>query len=165
MTFPVNPAERSPKGDHNRRLSLGIDVEDFATEAGITPDELRAYEFTDVDGTFDAYVAQRVGQALERLEAAGHAKVDNGPSPGGETIEARVEAALHADDFVEKLSAADVSSAEHLVSSELATVSPAIRLASFGERPRGPMRELIVGWDSGSGSRGETVIPLHAHAA
>lgn len=165
MTFPADPAQRSPKGDHNRRLSLGIDVDDFAAEAGITPAELRAYEFTDVDGSFDAAIAERVGRALERLEAARPAIVDNGPSPGGQTLEAQIEAALHNDAFVEQLSAADAGSAEQLVSSELASVSPALRLASFGERPRGTLRELVVGWNSGSGAAGETVIPLHAHAA
>jgi hypothetical protein len=25
MAFPFDPAQREPKGDHNRRLSLGID--------------------------------------------------------------------------------------------------------------------------------------------
>jgi hypothetical protein len=165
MTFPANPGDRSPKGDHNRRLSLGLELDAFAAEAGVTPDELRAYEFTDVDGSFDAAIADRIGRTLERLEAAGIAKIDNGPSPGGETLETRVEAALHEDAFVEQLSGSDVENAELLVGSQLAEIDPAIRLVSFGERPRGPLRELLVGWEAGDGRSSETVIPLHAHAA
>ena len=33
MTFPANPLERSPKGDHNRRLSLGLDAGAAAARA------------------------------------------------------------------------------------------------------------------------------------
>jgi hypothetical protein len=69
MTIPANPAERSPKGDHNRRLALGLGPEDFALAAGITAEQLKDYENTWPDHEFDAVVAQRVGEALERLEA------------------------------------------------------------------------------------------------
>jgi hypothetical protein len=65
----TNPTMRQPKGDHNRRLSLGMDPDVFAAEAGITVEELRAYELTAPDQTFDLLVAERVGAALERLEA------------------------------------------------------------------------------------------------
>jgi hypothetical protein len=65
----VHPSQREPKGDHNRRLSLGLEPEDFAREAGITVEELRAYELTSPDQDFDLAVAQRVGEALDRLEA------------------------------------------------------------------------------------------------
>ena len=65
----VHPAMREPKGDHNRRLSLGMSPEAFAIEAGVTVDELRAYELTSPDGSFDETVAARVGAALDRLEA------------------------------------------------------------------------------------------------
>jgi hypothetical protein len=81
MTFPANPTERSPKGDHNRRLALGMDRQPFADEAGITVDQLTLYEMTLPDNPFDAAVAQRVGAALERLEATHSTKVDNGPRP------------------------------------------------------------------------------------
>jgi hypothetical protein len=74
--------DRQPKGDHNRRLALGLDVDAFALEAGITPDQLREYEQTWPDHDFDLEVARRIGLALERLEADPPAsqKVDNGPS-------------------------------------------------------------------------------------
>ncbi len=63
------PTERQPKGDHNRRLVLGIDPDAFAAEAGITTEQLREYERTSPDHRFDAEVARRVGETLERLEA------------------------------------------------------------------------------------------------
>lgn len=64
-----DPAERQPKGDHNRRLALKLDADVFAAEAGITVDELKSYEFTPPDGTFDIEIARRIGAALDRLEA------------------------------------------------------------------------------------------------
>jgi hypothetical protein len=65
----VPPTMREPKGDHNRRLSLGLEPDDFAREAGVTVDQLRDYERTAPDHDFDLEVARRVGEALERLEA------------------------------------------------------------------------------------------------
>lgn len=69
MTLPNDPALRQPKGDHNRRIALGLDIDDFALEAGVAPEALRAYEATGPDEDFDIYIAQLVGAALERLEA------------------------------------------------------------------------------------------------
>jgi len=69
MRFPKDPSERQPKGDHNRRLSLGIGLEEFAAEAGVTAEALREYDMTSPDHDFDVEVAHRVGEALERLEA------------------------------------------------------------------------------------------------
>jgi transcriptional regulator with XRE-family HTH domain len=69
MTFPPTPNGREPKGDHNRRLSLGLDLDQFAREAGVTPGDLTKYEITPPDDDFDLDVAQHVGSALERLEA------------------------------------------------------------------------------------------------
>lgn len=69
MTYPSDPARREPKGDHNRRIALGMDAELFAAEAGVTVEELRAYEMTGPDQNFDLAVAQRVGEALDRFEA------------------------------------------------------------------------------------------------
>ena len=69
MSLPIDPARRSPKGDHNRRLALGMDPERFAAEAGIGLEELRQYELTSPDQDFDLDVAARVGRALDRLEA------------------------------------------------------------------------------------------------
>ena len=75
--------DRQPKGDHNRRLSLGLDADEFAAEAGVTVDELREYEQTAPDHDFDLDIARRVGAALERLELnpPPTQKVDNGPLP------------------------------------------------------------------------------------
>ena len=87
MTFPADPHDRSPKGDHNRRLALDLDRDAFALEAGVTFDQLHAYESTPPDGEFDLAVAQRVGEALARLEATREPKVDNGPSPLAATEE------------------------------------------------------------------------------
>jgi hypothetical protein len=66
MTFPT---DREPKGDHNRRLSLGMDPDVFAAEAGISVEALREYESTGPDGRFNLDVATLVGLALDRLEA------------------------------------------------------------------------------------------------
>jgi len=76
------PDERQPKGDHNRRLALGMDVDAFALEAGVTSDELREYERTSPDHEFKLEVAERVGAALARLEAnpPSTQKVSNGPT-------------------------------------------------------------------------------------
>ena len=81
MTFPANPAERSPKGDHNRRLSLGLDADDFAAQAGITSQELHDYESTGPDHEFRADIAEAVGRTLEFAEARTTGVVDNGPNP------------------------------------------------------------------------------------
>lgn len=64
-----DPALRQPKGDHNRRLSLGLDPIQFAVEAGISVADLREYEQTAPDHSFDVIVAGRVGETLNRLEA------------------------------------------------------------------------------------------------
>lgn len=66
---PIDPALREPKGDHNRRLSLGLDPERFAVLAGISTDALRRYELASPDEEFDLEVARRVGETLDRLEA------------------------------------------------------------------------------------------------
>ena len=70
MTIPADPTRREPKGDHNRRLSLGLDLDAFAAEASVTALDLKSYEMTLPDEEFDLNVAQRVGAALERLEAS-----------------------------------------------------------------------------------------------
>jgi hypothetical protein len=69
MTILTDPSQRQPKGDHNRRLALGLDPDVFALEAGVTVEDLRQYELTSPDQEFDLEVARRVGYALERLEA------------------------------------------------------------------------------------------------
>ncbi|WP_143145597.1 hypothetical protein [Devosia enhydra] len=69
MSIPVSPAERQPRGDHNRRLSLGMEPDAFAAAAGITVDELRGYELTSPDHRYNPEVARRSGETLDRLEA------------------------------------------------------------------------------------------------
>jgi hypothetical protein len=81
MPFPKDPAERSPKGDHNRRLALGLDLEAFAVETAITPEQLKDYEMTLPNGQFDLDVANRIGTTLERLETQLEPRVDNGDPP------------------------------------------------------------------------------------
>ena len=68
MDDPIDPTQRQPKGDHNRRLSLELSPDTFAAEAGVTVEQLRGYERTSPDQTFDSEVARRVGMALDRLE-------------------------------------------------------------------------------------------------
>ena len=60
---------REPKGDHNRRLALGLDRDQFGAAAGVSADELKHYEESLPGDAFDLSVAQRVGAALDRLEA------------------------------------------------------------------------------------------------
>jgi hypothetical protein len=149
MTYPHDPSDRSPKGDHNRRLSLGLDPDRFAAEAGLTAEQLRRYELTDIDGPFDPAVAERVGAALERLESSSSPLVDNGNVPTldtFDTVEGRVYASLHSSQLEDQLSLADSGSAEQLVASALAEIDPVISLVGFGERARGPLREILVEW-------------------
>lgn len=68
MSTPTDPVEREPRGDRNRRISLGLEPEQFAAEAGISVDDLRAYESAADDHMFSPIIAQRVGEALDRLE-------------------------------------------------------------------------------------------------
>jgi hypothetical protein len=68
MGYIASAFDRQPKGDHNRRVALGLDAEDFARRAGITAEELHEYEFTSPDRSFDPEVAARVGEALEDIE-------------------------------------------------------------------------------------------------
>jgi hypothetical protein len=69
---PADPeaARREPKGDHNRRLALGLDRDRFAAEAGVPAEDLKDYEESLPGDDFDLAIAQRVGLALDRLEAA-----------------------------------------------------------------------------------------------
>lgn len=82
MTYPHNPRQRLPRGDKNRRLSLGASREEMAAAVGITSEELRQYEFTQPDRGFSPALAGRIGAALEALEASRIPLVSNGPVPG-----------------------------------------------------------------------------------
>ena len=73
--------DRQPKGDHNRRLALGLDADAFAAAAGVSVEELREYEETRPYHEFDLDVARKIGAALRRLELnpPPTQKVTNGP--------------------------------------------------------------------------------------
>ena len=161
MTFPANPRERSPKGDHNRRLSLGLDADEFAATAGISVSDLKHYEFADMDEISDPVIAQRVGQTLERLEANIEPKVDNGPVPHGDDTAGRVYRVLQSPELGQRLVVADTESAQQVIASEFTAIDPAIRLVSVGERARGPLREILVEWaETAGGVPHEEVIVL-----
>ncbi len=158
MTFPANPHERSPKGDHNRRLSLGLEADEFAATAGISPQELKHYEFADVDEISDPLVAQKIGRALEELEANIDPKVDNGPVPPEEGVAARVYSRLQSDELGKRLSLADPDVAAQIITSEMKMIDSNIQLRAIGERARGPMRELIVEWSASDGAHEEVIV-------
>ena len=61
-------APYQPKGAHNRRLSLRLEPEALAAEAGVTTEQLRDYERTSPDHDYDIEVARRVHETLDRLE-------------------------------------------------------------------------------------------------
>src|SRR5690606_26134491 len=81
MTIATRPRDRIPRGDRDRRLSLGLTRDAMAAEAGITVEQLRRYESTPIDEEFSLRIAERVGLALERLEATRLPLVYNGPVP------------------------------------------------------------------------------------
>ncbi|KKB78228.1 hypothetical protein VW35_11255 [Devosia soli] len=69
MAVYTSNEDHQPKGDHNRRLALGMDIAVFAAEAGLTQEQVHDYEFSAIDHEFDAAVAEKYEAALERLEA------------------------------------------------------------------------------------------------
>lgn len=81
MTIATRPRDRIPRGDRDRRLSLGLTRDAMAAEAGMTVEQLRRYESTPIDEEFSLRIAERVGLALERLEATRLPLVYNGPVP------------------------------------------------------------------------------------
>ena len=68
MTQYTANSPHQPKGDHNRRLSLGLESAAFALEAGISAEQLQSYERTAPDDDYDPEVADRVTITLDRLE-------------------------------------------------------------------------------------------------
>jgi hypothetical protein len=83
MVFPRDPHDRLPRGDKNRRLSLGLSREEFAAAAGLSVEQLHDYEHTQPDRHFSFAIAQRVGETLEAFEATRVPRVYNGPVPHG----------------------------------------------------------------------------------
>jgi transcriptional regulator with XRE-family HTH domain len=70
----MHPPVRSAASDRRRRMELGLSLDDFAIEAGISPNQLHDYESTAPGGRVDANVVLCVGEALDRLERAGASK-------------------------------------------------------------------------------------------
>jgi transcriptional regulator with XRE-family HTH domain len=62
--------QRTPAGDRNRRMALGLSLAAFAEKAGITPTQLHDYETTAAGDHTDPNVALVVGLALD-LEEGG----------------------------------------------------------------------------------------------
>jgi hypothetical protein len=81
MTTTTRPRDRIPRGDRDRRLSLGLTRDAMAAEIGITVEQLRRYESTPNDEGFSLRIAERVGLTLERLETTRLPLVYNGPFP------------------------------------------------------------------------------------
>ncbi|HEY9011128.1 MAG TPA: helix-turn-helix transcriptional regulator [Devosia sp.] len=81
MVYPRDPHDRLPRGDKNRRLSLGISREEMAAAAGISVERLHDYEHTQPDRHFSFAIANRVGAALELFEATRNPLVSNGTVP------------------------------------------------------------------------------------
>ena len=81
MTYPHDPHKRLPRGDKNRRLSLGASRDEAAAALGITAEQLRQYEFTQPDRGFSPTLAGRIGALLEAMEAERVPRVYNGPVP------------------------------------------------------------------------------------
>lgn len=67
--MPIQLSDRSPASDRDRREQLGISADDFAARAGITPQELTAYEQTKSEADGNPTIAMKVGDALDRLES------------------------------------------------------------------------------------------------
>ena len=79
--MPKPGESMGPKGDHNRRLALGVDADELAARAGITLKELQDYEGTWPDHEYDRTVAMKVAEVLSQLEAnpPSSQRVINGP--------------------------------------------------------------------------------------
>lgn len=73
MTMGQTP---NPSRDQMRRVSLGIEPEAFAAEAGISVAELGDYERRTHGEDFDIEVARLIGIALDRLEQSPPAQSD-----------------------------------------------------------------------------------------
>jgi hypothetical protein len=67
----MHPPVRSAASDRRRRMELGLSLDDFAIEAGISPNQLHDYESTAPGGRVDANVVLCVGEALEPTGAGG----------------------------------------------------------------------------------------------
>lgn len=84
MPHSFDPTLREPKGDHSRRLALGLDPEVFAAHAGITVDQLTKYEMTGPDGDFDVVITNADGAAFERLANKPSKPAPLETDPGGD---------------------------------------------------------------------------------
>jgi len=69
MVTPITITDRSPAMDRDRRERLGVSVDDLASQAGITPQELSTYEQAKSEADGDLTIAMKVSDALDALEA------------------------------------------------------------------------------------------------
>jgi len=66
MTISIT--DRSPASDRDRRERLGISADDLAARAGISSQELTAYEHAKSEVDASPTVAMKVGDALDAFE-------------------------------------------------------------------------------------------------
>lgn len=64
----INITDRSPASDRDRREQLGISADDLAGRAGISVEELIAYEHAKSESDSNPTVAMKLADALDELE-------------------------------------------------------------------------------------------------
>lgn len=64
----INITDHSPASDRDRREYLGISAADLAARAGISVDELTAYEHAKSEGDGNPTIAMKVADALDEFE-------------------------------------------------------------------------------------------------
>ena len=67
-TTGIHITDRAPASDRDRRERLGVSVDDLAAKAGISPEELVAYEQASSEEDAVLSIAFKVGDALDELE-------------------------------------------------------------------------------------------------
>jgi predicted transcriptional regulator len=60
--------DRSPAMDRERREQLGVSVDDLAARAGVSPQELAAYEQARAEGDVNPSLAMKIADALDAVE-------------------------------------------------------------------------------------------------
>lgn len=80
MSNPLPLSDRSPAMDRDRRERLGVSLDDVAARAGITAEELTAYEHAKTEADANPSIAMKVGDALDEFERATEVD-DNGGDP------------------------------------------------------------------------------------
>lgn len=65
----INITDRAPSADRERREQLGLSVDDLAARAGISAEELSAYEHAKSEADANPTVAMKIGDALDAFES------------------------------------------------------------------------------------------------